>query len=146
VSLNVTEGGSISLSGSLKNPLMWSAEEPNLYILVISLYANLKDAEKGVNVVDMESCRVGIRDVGLSAENNVLSVSGKPLVIAGVNRHEFDPTHGRSVSIETMRKDAMIMKQLNFNSTRCSHYPQHRYVCLYIYKYIYIYIYIHLFI
>ena len=58
--------------------------------------------------------------------DNVLCVNSKPITIAGVNRHEFDPTHGRAVSIETMRKDAMLMKQFNFNATRCSHYPQHR--------------------
>jgi beta-galactosidase/beta-glucuronidase len=51
VSLDVTEGASITLSGLLQNPLLWSAEEPNLYILVISLYSSLKDAEDGKNVI-----------------------------------------------------------------------------------------------
>jgi len=53
-------------------------------------------------------------------------VNGQPITIAGVNRHEFDPRHGRAVSLATMRQDATILKQLNFNAVRLSHYPQVR--------------------
>ena len=58
--------------------------------------------------------------------NNLLSINSQAITVAGVNRHEFDPVQGRCVSVETMREDARIMKQLNFNAARCSHYPQHR--------------------
>lgn len=61
----------------------------------------------------------------LGAERQ-LTVNGKALTIAGVNRVEFHPTQGRSISLEMMKKDAQIMKQLNFNAMRCSHFPPHR--------------------
>ena len=59
-------------------------------------------------------------------DDNVLCINSKAITVAGVNRHEFDPTHGRAVSVDTMREDAMLMKQLNFNAVRCAHYPHHR--------------------
>jgi beta-galactosidase len=55
----------------------------------------------------------------------VLRVNQKALVIAGMNRHEFDSRTGRAVSEESMRRDAILLKQLNFNAVRSSHYPQH---------------------
>ena len=56
----------------------------------------------------------------------MLTVNGRPITIAGVNRVEFDPVQGRSISLDVMRKDAKLMKQMNFNATRCSHFPPHR--------------------
>ena len=58
--------------------------------------------------------------------DNLLCVNSRAITVAGVNRHEFHPSRGRSVSLDTMREDARIMKTLNFNAARCSHYPQHR--------------------
>lgn len=119
--------GHITLQGVVREPLLWSAEQPHLYVLVISLYSSLEGAvQGGVDALNVETCRVGIRDVRLVGEDNVLCVNNCPLVVAGVNRHEFDPVSGRAVTVETMREDAIIMKRLNFNATRCSHYPQHR--------------------
>ena len=120
-----TTCGVVTLHGALADPLLWSDESPSLYVMIISLHHTLHDAEYGSDAIDVESCRVGIRDVRCIGEHNVLGVNSRPLVIAGVNRHEFDPLHGRCVSLETMRKDVMILKQLNFNAVRMSHYPQH---------------------
>lgn len=61
-----------------------------------------------------------------SGVDNLLCVNSRAITVAGVNRHEFHPSSGRSVSLDTMREDARIMKTLNFNAARCSHYPQHR--------------------
>lgn len=71
----------------LNNPNMWTAEDPNLYILTICLkMKNKHDGEE--SVVDVESRRVGIRTVKIEGESNQLCVNGSPILIAGVNRHE----------------------------------------------------------
>jgi len=54
-----------------------------------------------------------------------LTLNGKPLLLRGVNRHEFHPRHGQAIDIETMRLDIQLMKQHNFNAVRAAHYPNH---------------------
>lgn len=115
----------VSLHSAVPNPLLWSAESPNLYVVVLTLHSSLAEAEADIGAVDVESCRVGLRDVKMCGKDNVLCINERPILIAGVNRHEFDPRWGRTVSEEIMRKDAALMKQLNFNAVRCSHYPHH---------------------
>lgn len=89
----------------------WSAEEPRLY-----------DAElctEGERI----PLRIGFRTVAV--EDGVLKVNGRRILFRGVNRHEFDPDHGRVVDLETMRRDVLLMKQHNINAVRTSHYPPH---------------------
>lgn len=109
----------------VKDPRLWCTESPELYILVISLHATLADAESGAATIDAESCRVAFREVFIGGEDNQLMVNRTPITIAGVNRHEFHPVSGRSVSESSMREDAAIMKRFNFNAVRCAHYPNH---------------------
>ncbi|KVI08504.1 Beta galactosidase small chain/ domain 5 [Cynara cardunculus var. scolymus] len=71
------------LAGKLQNPKLWSAEQPNLYTLVVTL----KDASG--NIVDCESCQVGIRQISKAPKQ--LLVNGHPVIIRGVNRHEHHP-------------------------------------------------------
>ena len=85
--------------------------------MFIHLYIHLY-----IHCQDVEASRVGIRTVGLNSTGQ-LCVSGRAVTVAGVNRHEFSPSHGRSVDEDDMRADAMIMKQLNFNAVRLSHCP-----------------------
>ncbi|MEV4839956.1 glycoside hydrolase family 2 TIM barrel-domain containing protein [Nonomuraea sp. NPDC049486] len=89
----------------------WSAETPRLYEAV------LRAPGETVRL------RVGFRTV--SIEDGVLLVNGRPLLLKGVNRHEFHPEHGRAVSYETMREDVLLMKRHNVNAVRTSHYPPH---------------------
>ncbi|TXG49102.1 hypothetical protein EZV62_024977 [Acer yangbiense] len=105
------------LVGKLKMPRLWSAEQPNLYTLVVVL----KDAS-GL-VVDCESCPVGIRQVSKAPKQ--LLVNGHPVVIRGVNRHEHHPRLGKTNIESCMVKDLVLMKQNNINAVRNSHYPQH---------------------
>ncbi|MFJ7244657.1 glycoside hydrolase family 2 TIM barrel-domain containing protein [Kitasatospora sp. NPDC098652] len=90
----------------------WSAEDPHLY------EAELSTATERVRV------RFGFRTVAVD-EHGVLRVNGRRVVLRGVNRHEFDPDHGRTLSLETMRRDVELMKRHNINSVRTSHYPPH---------------------
>lgn len=121
-----TSAGTCRISTIVTNPLLWTAETPHLYVLVLSLHSTLNDAERGSHPIDVEGCRVGIRDIRLHSVSNALCVNDQPITIAGVNRHEFHPKTGRSVDESTMRLDAAILKQLNFNAVRLSHYPNHR--------------------
>ncbi|GAV75270.1 Glyco_hydro_2 domain-containing protein/Glyco_hydro_2_C domain-containing protein/Glyco_hydro_2_N domain-containing protein/Bgal_small_N domain-containing protein [Cephalotus follicularis] len=105
------------LAGKLQNPKLWSAEQPNLYTLVVIL----KDTSG--HVVDCESCLVGIRQVSKSPKQ--LLVNARPIMIRGVNRHEHHPRLGKTNIESCMVKDLVLMKQNNINAVRNSHYPQH---------------------
>ncbi|CAN1316296.1 lacZ [Linum perenne] len=105
------------LAGKLDMPKLWSAEQPNLYILVVTL----KDASG--HVVDCESSVVGIRKISKAPKQ--LLVNGKPVMIRGVNRHEHHPRVGKTNIESCMIKDLLLMKQYNINAVRNSHYPQH---------------------
>lgn len=89
----------------------WSAEQPRLYA------GTLLTSTESVPV------KIGFRTVAIT--DGVLTVNGKRLLLKGVNRHEFDPDHGRAVDEELMRQDIILMKQNNINAVRTSHYPPH---------------------
>lgn len=91
----------------------WSAESPRLY------NGTLSTGPQGETI----PLRIGFRTVKI--EDNLLKVNGKRILIRGVNRHEFDPKKGRSVSYETMKQDVILMKSHNINAVRTSHYPPH---------------------
>ncbi len=101
----------------VSNPRLWTAETPYLYRLVITL----KDPDG--QAVDFESSRVGFRQVEI--RDGVLLVNGKRLVIRGVDRHEHHPQRGRALTEQDMLAEVLLMKQLNFNTVRTSHYPDH---------------------
>ncbi|ACQ94499.1 glycoside hydrolase family 2 TIM barrel [Tolumonas auensis DSM 9187] len=107
------------LSLPVKAPRLWSAEEPNLYRLVVALETN-----DGV-LVEAEACDVGFRSVEI--KNGLLLVNGKAVLIRGANRHEFHPERGQAVRPEDMLQDLLLMKRYNFNAVRTSHYPNHPY-------------------
>ncbi|MFC6066000.1 glycoside hydrolase family 2 TIM barrel-domain containing protein [Streptomyces ochraceiscleroticus] len=87
----------------------WTAETPRLY-----------DAELATSG-ERVPLRIGFRTVVV--EDGLLKVNGRPILLRGVNRHEFDPAHGRAVGADVMRRDLLLMKQHNINAVRTSHYP-----------------------
>ncbi|MEV0822187.1 glycoside hydrolase family 2 TIM barrel-domain containing protein [Nonomuraea rubra] len=89
----------------------WTAETPRLYEAVVTC--------PGETV----RVRVGFRTI--SIVDGVLLANGRPLLLKGVNRHEFHPERGRAVPYETMREDVLLMKRHNVNAVRTSHYPPH---------------------
>lgn len=104
---------------NLSNPRKWSAESPNLYLLL----ATLKD--KTGKTIEVIPQKVGFRKVEI--KNAQLLVNGQPILIKGVNRHEIDPVTGAYVTRERMIQDIMVMKQLNVNAVRTCHYPDDNY-------------------
>ncbi|MFB9864394.1 glycoside hydrolase family 2 TIM barrel-domain containing protein [Rufibacter immobilis] len=93
----------------------WSAETPYLYML----YLTLKDS-KG-QVLEVVPQRLGFRSVEIKDRNFL--VNGQRVFLKGVNRHEHNATQGHTLSKEDMRKDMEMMKKLNVNAVRHSHYP-----------------------
>jgi beta-galactosidase len=115
VEVEKRDEAALELEGKVTAPSKWSAEQPYLYTLL----ATLKDEEE--NVLEIESCRVGFRQIAL--KDGRLLVNGVPVSLKGVNRHEHDPDTGHAVSSESMVEDICLMKQFNINTVRTSHYP-----------------------
>lgn len=108
---------SCRLSMPVKNVRKWSAEQPNLYSLALTLY----DASgKELETVRQ---RVGFRKVEMRPDKGQILVNGQPVLFKGVNRHEMDPLTGYVVSPERMIEDIRIMKENNINAVRTCHYP-----------------------
>ncbi|MGC6176875.1 glycoside hydrolase family 2 TIM barrel-domain containing protein [Lacrimispora sp. 38-1] len=101
---------------AVKEPYLWSAEDPYLYTLVMETIDGTGD------VTDIESTKVGFRKVEIGTDG-VLYINGKRLIVRGVNLHEFCPETGRVITNDYMRQQIICMKQLNFNAVRTSHYP-----------------------
>lgn len=96
---------------------LWSAEQPHLYTLLVTLRTPDGDSHTAV--------RAGFRRVEARGRN--LLINGRRVLIKGVNRHEHHETRGKAVPRELMRRDAVTMKRFNFNAVRCSHYPDDPY-------------------
>lgn len=96
-------------------PYLWSDELPHLYELVLTV------SDKNKVVTHIEHVQVGIRKVAIV--NGLLTLNGKPLLIRGVNKHEFHPEKGYAIDEATMRRDIALLKQNHFNAVRLSHYP-----------------------
>ncbi len=90
-------------------PQQWSAESPYLYTLTVSL------VDSSGKVIDATGIKVGFRNIEI--KNRELLINGQAVLINGVNRHDHDDTHGKTISIELMKKDLNLMKQFNFNGS-----------------------------
>ncbi len=105
----------IELEKEIKNPKKWTAETPNLYTICLTL------KDKDDKIIEVESTKFGFREVEI--KDCQILINGKSVIFKGVNRHEHDQEHGRAVPLETMIEDIKIMKRLNINAVRTSHYP-----------------------
>ncbi|MDQ0198694.1 beta-galactosidase subunit alpha [Neobacillus ginsengisoli] len=105
----------VTLQTHITAPRKWSAEDPNLYTLLLFLKDNMG------NIMEVIPYKIGFRSIEIKAGN--LKVNGKTVMFKGVNRHDHDPDTGRAVSYETMKQDILMMKQYNINAVRTAHYP-----------------------
>ena len=103
----VKAGGRVEFT--VKNPKKWTAENPNLYTLILF--------SQGEKIVE----KVGFREVGI--EGKVFKINGEHIKLKGVNRHDFHPDTGATVSLANIVQDLRLMKTLNVNAVRTSHYP-----------------------
>lgn len=108
----------VTFKETVKAPEKWSAETPNLYTLVMTIELDGK-------IICVKTYKVGFKKVEIKGEK--IYYNGMPLMIKGVNRHDFDCDNGWAVPREIYTQDLDIMKQNNINSIRTSHYPDDPY-------------------
>lgn len=97
---------------SLKQVQPWSAETPQLYLLLV---------ETEEEVIPIQ---IGFRRIEI-ASNRALLINGQAVKLKGVNRHDSHPTLGYYTPMQHMKQDLLLMKQHNINTIRTSHYPNH---------------------
>lgn len=110
--------GDDELTVRVERPHLWSAEDPHLYDVVLDVH------DASGRLTEHVPVRVGIRRFGI--EDGVLKVNGRRVVFTGVNRHDFG-LQGRVMSREQTEEDVRLLKRLNVNAVRTSHYPNNSY-------------------
>jgi len=105
----------VNISTHLNSPKLWTPEFPNLYNVVFTLNQNGK-------AVHMVKQRIGFRTVELR-EHDGIYVNNVKIKFKGVNRHSFWPTTGRALNKKISIGDVQLMKDMNMNAVRMSHYP-----------------------
>lgn len=105
----------VELSIPVNNPFVWSDENPYLYTVILEL-RNAKN--EPVEILDSKT---GFRKVEI--KNGQLLVNGVPIKLKGTNRHEFDYQLGSVVDPKRLTQELILMKKLNINAIRTSHYP-----------------------
>ncbi|ANU49268.1 beta-galactosidase [Enterocloster clostridioformis] len=93
----------------------WSSRDPYMYRLFLTL------RDSGGNVVEMIPMDIGFRRFEI--KDKIMLLNGERIIVNGVNRHEWNPRTGRSITEEDMRKDIEILKRSHINAVRTSHYP-----------------------
>lgn len=113
--VSIDDDGTAKIKITAPGVKAWTAETPNLYILRLELLD-----DKG-ELVEATTQHVGFRNIEI--RDGQLLVNGKAVLIKGTDRHELDPEGGYVMSEERMREDILLMKRLNINAVRTSHYP-----------------------
>jgi len=110
-----TSDSLVTLSCRLDHPKTWTAETPNLYSVKVSLKENSNTAYELTE-------KFGFRTIEIR-EGDGIYVNGTKIKMKGVNRHVFWPETGRCVNATIDLNDALLIKEMNMNAVRCSHYP-----------------------
>ena len=121
-------GGSTKAILAVPQPRLWSAEQPNRYVLVAELYD-----KSGKKLLDRASVYTGLRQVEIrdtEAKDDEFGRKGRyfyvndcPIKLKGTNRHETNPERGHAITREQMEQEVFLMKRANINHVRNSHYP-----------------------
>lgn len=116
-------------------PQLWSCEDPNLYVMVLSLYN-----KKTGSLIDSVSQNLGFRELEFTStevddkanritnDYKQMTINGQPFYLKGTNRHDTDPLYGKYCPHEAQYEDVKLMKQHNINSIRTSHYSNDEYL------------------
>ncbi|MEJ2748903.1 MAG: glycoside hydrolase family 2 TIM barrel-domain containing protein, partial [Anaerolineae bacterium] len=112
-----TETAELVLTADVAAPHLWSADDPYLYTLLLTLRDDMGA------VVAVVPQKIGFRRVEVQGAR--LLVNGTAVKLRGVNRHEHHPDYGRALPYATMLEDVLLMKRHNINTVRTSHYPPH---------------------
>lgn len=129
----MTASGSHAVNG----PKLWSAEQPNLYTMVLTLYnrstgAYIESLSQQLGFREMEFVSSEVNSNGQrktqDSEFQPMKINGKPILLKGTNRHDTDPVYGKYVPEATVRQDIETMKRFNLNAVRTSHYSNDEYL------------------
>ncbi|MEV0636564.1 glycoside hydrolase family 2 TIM barrel-domain containing protein [Streptomyces sp. NPDC050619] len=115
VDLGPGDETTVQAAKAVPDPKLWSAEDPNLYTVVLRL------RDPAGKVIETLSHRVGLREFAL--KDGLMRINGKPVSFRGTNRHEMHPARGTALTRADMIEDIEIVKRLNMNTVRTSHYP-----------------------
>ncbi|KUN61313.1 beta-galactosidase [Streptomyces canus] len=115
VALDAGDETTVQAAKAVPAPKLWSAEHPNLYTAVLRL------RDPAGKVIETLSHRVGLREFAL--KDGLMRINGEPVSFRGTNRHEMHPDRGTALTRADLVKDITIIKRLNINSVRTSHYP-----------------------
>ncbi|MDR2938454.1 MAG: DUF4981 domain-containing protein [Prevotellaceae bacterium] len=114
--VEVPKGGDkVTLTTKLDNPKLWTAETPNLYKVKFTL-------KEGDNVRHIVGERFGFRTIEVRERDGVY-INGQRVLMRGVNRHSFWPETGRTLNRKLNYDDVKLMREMNMNAVRMSHYP-----------------------
>lgn len=105
----------VTLKCKVNNPLLWTSETPNLYKVNVTI-------QSGKDVLYETSQRFGFRTIEVRHSDGIY-LNGTKIKMKGINRHCFWPETGRTLSREICLADAQLIKEMNMNAVRCSHYP-----------------------
>lgn len=103
----------IQMTLDIESPKHWTAETPYLYDLLLVL--------KQDEILSVKTIKFGFREYKIQGPK--ILVNGKPILLKGVNRHDFDPESAWHVPEYRYKQDMTLMKKNNINAIRCSHYP-----------------------
>jgi hypothetical protein len=117
--VNKDTTGKAILRGSFTNPALWNPEFPNLYQVVVSINA-------GNKVIHQVTQKFGFRTVEIRPEDGIY-VNDQNIIFKGICRHTFWPSSGRASSKALAIEDVNLIKDMNMNAVRMSHYPPDQY-------------------
>ena len=106
------------LQFSVKNPKLWTAETPNLYKATFTLTKNRK-------IIFQTGEKFGFRTIEIRKGDGIF-INGTKVKMKGINRHVWWPETGRAVTENIDLKDVQLIKEMNMNAVRCSHYPPNK--------------------
>ena len=114
--VSIGDSAPVTIKAPVHHPRLWSAEQPNLYTLTLTLIG------PDGRTVESVANRIGFRTS--EVKNGQYLLNGKPILIKGTDYHEHDPSTGHVLGEAMMRRDFALMKQHNLNAIRFSHYPE----------------------
>ncbi|WP_439183344.1 glycoside hydrolase family 2 TIM barrel-domain containing protein [Carboxylicivirga taeanensis] len=109
------------MEASIKEPRLWSDEQPYLYKAVLTLL------DENGKVIEARSNHVGFREYTYN-DKGVFLVNGQAVKLKGVNRHDHSDRGGKTMTREEMKRDIELLKLYNLNAVRTAHYPNDPYI------------------
>ncbi len=119
LTVSIDQSGKTTLKGKFSNPAQWSPEFPNMFQVAVTLNRGKKPVHQMIQ-------KFGFRTVEVK-EGDGIYVNGAKVMFRGVCRHTFWPSSGRTSSPQLAIEDVKLMKEMNMNAVRMSHYPPDQY-------------------